>query len=143
MPTYDYRCTKCEHRFEVFHGIKDERPRRCPRCRGRAKRVPAGGAGLLFKGSGFYITDHRSDSYKKERAKAEQTGGAGSGSATPPSDRPAKPAPSDRPAKPAPAGGRSGPGSRRGSGARPGPKTAPVGKSPDRSDGGKPTPSSH
>jgi len=134
MPTYDYRCTKCEHRFEVFHGIKDDRPRRCPRCRGRAKRVPAGGAGLLFKGSGFYITDHRSDSYKKERAKAEQTGGAGSGSATPPSDRPAKPAP---------AGGRSGPSSRRGSGARPGPKTAPVGKSPDRSDGGKPTPSSH
>ena len=142
MPTYAYRCTKCDHQFEIFHGIKDQRPRRCPRCRGRAKRVPAGGAGLIFKGSGFYITDNRSDSYK-ERAKAEQTGGAGTGSATPPADRPAKPVPSDRPAKPAPAGGTPGPGSRRGSGARPGPKAAPAGKSSDQSGGGKPTPSSH
>ena len=84
MPTYDYRCTKCGRRFEVFHGIKDETPRRCPRCKGRAVRVPAGGAGLLFKGSGFYITDYRSKSYeekaKQEKPKpAPKTGGADAG----------------------------------------------------------------
>ncbi len=75
MPTYDYQCRKCKHRFEVFHSIKDEAPRRCPRCRGRAVRVPAGGAGLLFRGSGFHVTDYRSASYK-EKAKHEQGGGA-------------------------------------------------------------------
>ncbi len=71
MPTYDYRCKKCGHRFELFHGIKDETVRRCPKCRGRSERVPAGGAGLLFKGSGFYITDYRSKGYK-EQAKQER-----------------------------------------------------------------------
>ena len=74
MPTYEYRCGKCGHQFEVFHGIRDQRPRRCPRCRGRARRVPAGGAGLLFRGSGFYITDNRSKEYK-EKAKQEKSSG--------------------------------------------------------------------
>ena len=88
MPTYDYRCRKCGHVFELFHGMKDETPRRCPKCRGKAERVPGTGAGLLFKGSGFYITDYRSSSYK-EKAKSETTpkpaepkkppGGAGKG----------------------------------------------------------------
>jgi putative FmdB family regulatory protein len=71
MPTYDYRCRKCGHRFELFHSIKDDAPKRCPKCRGRSERVPAGGAGLLFRGSGFYITDHRSKDYK-EKAKQEK-----------------------------------------------------------------------
>lgn len=71
MPTYDYRCRKCGHRYELFHRITDETPKRCPRCRGRAERVPAGGGGLLFKGSGFYITDYRSASYK-EKARGEK-----------------------------------------------------------------------
>ncbi len=75
MPTYDYRCRKCGHRFEVFHGMKDETPRRCPECGGPAKRVPAGGAGLLFKGSGFYITDYRSKDYK-EKARQEKSQGS-------------------------------------------------------------------
>ncbi|HEY3215508.1 MAG TPA: FmdB family zinc ribbon protein [Candidatus Eisenbacteria bacterium] len=79
MPTYTYRCRKCGHRFDLFHGIKDESPKRCPKCRSRADRVPAGGAGILFKGSGFYITDHRSPSYR-EKAKQERTAG-GSGAA--------------------------------------------------------------
>jgi putative FmdB family regulatory protein len=70
MPTYDYRCTK-GHVFELFHSMTDEKPRRCPRCGARARRVPSGGAGLLFKGSGFYITDYRSTSYQ-EKAKAER-----------------------------------------------------------------------
>ena len=71
MPTYDYRCLN-EHVFEVFHGMSDETPRFCPECGAAAKRVPGGGAGLLFKGSGFYITDYRSSSYK-EGAKSEST----------------------------------------------------------------------
>jgi putative FmdB family regulatory protein len=75
MPTYQYRCRKCGHSFELFHSIKDDGIKRCPKCRGRATRVPSGGAGLLFKGSGFYITDYRSSSYK-EGAKQEKSGGA-------------------------------------------------------------------
>lgn len=78
MPTYEYACTKCGHRFEVFHSISDDTPRRCPKCRAKAKRVPAGGAGILFKGSGFYITDYRSESYKKA-AKKDKGGDSGSG----------------------------------------------------------------
>lgn len=95
MPTYVYRCTK-GHTFELFHSMKDETPKKCPRCRSRARRVPAGGAGLLFKGSGFYITDYRSASYR-EKAKSESSGG---GDAKPSGggDTKAKP-------KPAPEGG--------------------------------------
>jgi putative FmdB family regulatory protein len=84
MPTYEYRCRK-GHQFEVFHGIRDETPRRCPRCGSRAHRVPAGGAGLLFKGSGFYITDYRSSSYQ---ARAREDKPSASGGA----EAPAKPA---------------------------------------------------
>jgi putative FmdB family regulatory protein len=76
MPTYAYRCRKCGHEFEEFHGIRDTKPRRCPKCRSRADRVPAGGAGLLFKGSGFHVTDYRSKHYK-ERAKQDKGGGEG------------------------------------------------------------------
>ena len=82
MPTYDYRCRKCGHTFEVFHGINDRAKQRCPKCRGIATRVPSGGAGLLFKGSGFYITDHRSKAYK-EKARQEKSGGSGSGGGKP------------------------------------------------------------
>ena len=74
MPTYVYRCKKCKHRFEVFHAMSDEMVRRCPRCKGKAERVPAGGAGLLFKGTGFYITDYRSKAYK-DKAKSEKSAG--------------------------------------------------------------------
>jgi putative FmdB family regulatory protein len=74
MPTYVYRCEQ-GHTFELFHSIADDSPRRCPECGAAAKRVPAGGAGLLFKGSGFYITDYRSKGYK-ESAKQEGGGGA-------------------------------------------------------------------
>jgi putative FmdB family regulatory protein len=76
MPTYDYRCPKCGHVFELFHSMKDDAPKKCPKCRTRARRVPAGGAGLLFKGSGFYITDNRSSGYR-EQAKQEKGGDSG------------------------------------------------------------------
>ena len=81
MPTYLYRCKK-GHEFELFHSMSDETPRRCPKCRSGAKRVPGGGAGFLFKGTGFYITDYRSKGYK-ESAKKEKGG----------SEAPAKPKP--------------------------------------------------
>ena len=74
MPTYDYRCRKCGHRFELFHSMSDTAIKRCPRCRGRADRVPSAGAGILFKGSGFYITDYRSRDYQ-EKARKEKGGG--------------------------------------------------------------------
>lgn len=70
MPTYVYECRKCGHRFEVFHSMTDQKPRKCPRCGRRAVRVPSAGGALIFKGSGFHITDYRSSSYK-ERAKSE------------------------------------------------------------------------
>lgn len=73
MPTYVYRCKK-GHTFELFHSIADDSSKRCPRCRSTAKRVPAGGSGVLFKGSGFYITDYRSKSYQ-ESAKRESGAG--------------------------------------------------------------------
>jgi putative FmdB family regulatory protein len=77
MPTYDYRCPN-GHTFELFHGIKDDTPKHCPVCNEVGERVPSGGGGLLFKGSGFYITDYRSKSYK-DRAKQDK-GGSGGGS---------------------------------------------------------------
>jgi putative FmdB family regulatory protein len=77
MPTYDYRCRKCGHAFELFHGIKDDAPKRCPKCRSVARRVPASGVGVLFKGSGFYVTDYRSKAYK-EKARQEKSASGGS-----------------------------------------------------------------
>src|SRR6266704_3648345 len=78
MPTYEYSCQKCGQNFEAFQSMRDEPLRECPKnlCRlpkwghGKVKRLLGTGAGLIFKGSGFYITDYRSDSYK-EAAKKE------------------------------------------------------------------------
>ena len=78
MPTYEYLCQKCGHRFDEFQSIKAPPLKKCPRCKGKVKRVIVAGAGFLFKGSGFYITDYRSKSYK-ERAKSEGGGSGGSG----------------------------------------------------------------
>ncbi len=65
MPTYQYRCEKCGYEFEEFQSMSDEPIDKCPECSGHVKRLISGGAGFLFKGSGFYATDYRSDSYKK------------------------------------------------------------------------------
>jgi putative FmdB family regulatory protein len=83
MPTYEYECRKCGHRFELFHSIKDETPKRCPRCKGRAVRVPSAGAGILFKGSGFYITDYRSQDYKKQANQEKGESGGKSSESKP------------------------------------------------------------
>lgn len=71
MPTYDYRCKACSNAWEEWQSITAEPTKKCPKCgKAKAERVIGPGAGLLFRGSGFYITDYRSDSYKKA-AKAE------------------------------------------------------------------------
>lgn len=69
MPTYDYECEACGHNFEKIRKISDDSEVLCPKCGAVARRLISGGAGLLFKGSGFYITDYRSDSYKKAKEK--------------------------------------------------------------------------
>ncbi len=71
MPTYDYKCNACDHRFEQFQSMKDKTLRKCPKCGKNAlERLIGTGAAILFKGSGFYQTDYRSESYKKA-AEAE------------------------------------------------------------------------
>lgn len=65
MPTYDYECTKCGHSFEAFHSMAAEPVAKCPECRGKVRRLIGTGAGILFKGSGFYQTDYRSTDYTK------------------------------------------------------------------------------
>ena len=71
MPTYDYFCSKCEHEFEAFQSMKDEPLKTCPQCKKRSlKRLVGGGSGLIFKGSGFYITDYKNKSSGDSATKA-------------------------------------------------------------------------
>jgi putative FmdB family regulatory protein len=73
MPTYEYCCPDCDHRFELFQSIKDNPKKVCPKCKRRKLvRLIGPGGGILFKGSGFYQTDYRSKGYK-EAKKAEKT----------------------------------------------------------------------
>jgi putative FmdB family regulatory protein len=93
MPTYEYACEKCGQTFEAFQSMRDEPFRQCPKdlCRmkkwghGKVKRLVGTGAGIIFKGSGFYTTDYRSPSYKEEAKKeapAAATASAGEGKTT-------------------------------------------------------------
>src|SRR5487761_813168 len=71
MPTYDYVCDACDHKFELFQSITAEPEKKCPECgKRKLRRLIGAGAGFVFKGSGFYQTDYRSESYKK-KAEAE------------------------------------------------------------------------
>jgi len=64
MPTYDYQCDACDHKFEVFQSITEEHLKKCPECKtNKLRRLFGTGAAIMFKGSGFYQTDYRSDSY--------------------------------------------------------------------------------
>lgn len=66
MPTYDYECDACGHTMELFQGINDPVKRKCPECgKNKLRRLFGSGAAIVFKGSGFYQTDYRSESYKK------------------------------------------------------------------------------
>lgn len=72
MPTYDYVCDNCDHAFEEFQSITAKNLRKCPECKkSKLRRLIGAGAGVIFKGSGFYETDYRSDGYKKS-AEAEK-----------------------------------------------------------------------
>lgn len=72
MPTYDYECSACTHRFEVFEGVHEAGVKKCPQCgKKKTKRLMGTGAGIIFKGSGFYTTD-----YKNPPSKAEPSSGA-------------------------------------------------------------------
>jgi putative FmdB family regulatory protein len=73
MPTYDYRCLGCGHHFERFQWMSEQPIRWCPRCGWRVERLLGAGAGLIFKGSGFYITDHRSESYLQAAREDRRT----------------------------------------------------------------------
>ena len=99
MPTYEYSCEKCAGTFEIVQSMRDESLKECPKelCRqkkwghGKVKRLIGTGAGLIFKGSGFYITDYRSDSYREAAKKdapaapatADKTAAAKEGKAQP------------------------------------------------------------
>jgi putative FmdB family regulatory protein len=70
MPTYDYQCDDCGHEFELFQSISEPLKRKCPECgKLKLRRLFGTGAAVVFKGSGFYQTDYRSDSYKKGAEK--------------------------------------------------------------------------
>lgn len=76
MPTYEYECKACQYEFEAFQSMKDDHLQKCPECgKNKLVRLIGIGAGIIFKGSGFYETDYRSDSYKKsaEKDKADSS----------------------------------------------------------------------
>ena len=79
MPTYDYECGSCEHAFELFQSIMEPVKKKCPRCgRKSLRRLFGTGAALIFKGSGFYQTDYRSESYKKGAEADKKSADSGS-----------------------------------------------------------------
>ncbi len=88
MPTYDYQCSACEHQFEVFQPISAPVKRKCPVCGElKLKRLIGTGAAIVFKGSGFYQTDYRSESYRRRAAEETSTSSTtktDKGSDTPP-----------------------------------------------------------
>ena len=96
MPTYDYICDACNHEFESFESIKADPQTDCPQCQEpKLRRKIGGGAAIIFKGSGFYQTDYRSDSYKKHAAadkpsesSSSKPADSSSSSSTPKSDSP-------------------------------------------------------
>ncbi|MBI4970263.1 MAG: zinc ribbon domain-containing protein [Candidatus Omnitrophica bacterium] len=80
MPNYDYECAKCGDVFEKFQKMTEAPLKRCPKCKGTVNRLIGAGAGIIFKGAGFYQTDYRSSSYqKKAKAESSSTSPCGTG----------------------------------------------------------------
>ena len=71
MPTYEYKCKKCGHVFEVFHSMNSEPVKFCPQCGGEVKKLIGTGAGAIFKGSGFYHTDYKNNPSKNKKPEAK------------------------------------------------------------------------
>jgi len=72
MPTYEYACQKCGHEFEQFQSMRDKPLKKCPKCKKQSlKRLVGGGAGLIFKGTGFYITDYKKKSGTPDAAPSK------------------------------------------------------------------------
>lgn len=72
MPTYEYLCEECGHQFDAFQGINDDPLTECPICHGHVRRLISGGNGLIFKGSGFYITDYKNNGNNNKKSKPEE-----------------------------------------------------------------------
>lgn len=88
MPTYDYKCDDCGHSFEKFQSITAKPIRKCPTCgKNKVRRLIGAGAGVIFKGSGFYSTDYRSESYRKDAAKDKPSSDSSGGDKPPPCDK--------------------------------------------------------
>jgi len=111
MPTYEYECAACGHRFELFQSMTSPPVKKCPKC-GKAKvsRLIGSGGALIFKGSGFYVTDYRSEDYKKKAksdtepastASSTPKADASSASATPAAESKPEPKAEKKPAAPA------------------------------------------
>lgn len=90
MPTYEYHCDTCGHTFEEFQAISEPPVDRCPECGAVPRRLISGGTGLIFKGSGFYITDYRDKKYN-EAATKDSPGSTESTAKKESSDSPSKP----------------------------------------------------
>ena len=83
MPTYDYVCTQCSHEFEAFQSMNDKPLTTCPACNEpKVKRRIGGGAGLIFKGSGFYITDYKNKPSGGGESASKSSGTSGGGGGT-------------------------------------------------------------
>ena len=74
MPNYDYQCISCGYTFEEFQKMTDESLKECPQCKGQLKRLIGAGLSPIFKGSGFYQTDYKNSSEKKENKKSDTSG---------------------------------------------------------------------
>ena len=89
MPTYEYSCPKCGYVFEQFQSMNDAPLKKCPKCKKTGvKRLIGGGAGLIFKGSGFYITDYKNKGGGKSGSASESSSGS-SGASSSGGDKPA------------------------------------------------------
>lgn len=73
MPTYDYKCLKCNKKFEIFQSMKDEPIKKCTDCNGELKRLIGTGAGTIFKGTGFYHTDYKNSSKPSDSKESTKT----------------------------------------------------------------------
>ncbi|WP_041623454.1 FmdB family zinc ribbon protein [Spirochaeta thermophila] len=76
MPTYEYECTSCGHVFEAFQSISEEPIRECPECGNTVRRLISGGTGVIFKGSGFYVTDSKKNSSSSEKKEKKSSDSA-------------------------------------------------------------------